>query len=87
MFVERCGIIVWVKDLKATKNLERYGTVHFTSKKMQYVVMYVHANVLDETVQSLEKLPYVKKVERSYRTEIKTEYSSNGTDKAKLFTQ
>jgi uncharacterized protein YlbG (UPF0298 family) len=89
MFVERCGIIIWVNDLKAAKNLERYGTVHFISKKMQYVVMYVHANVLVETVHNLERLPYVKKVERSYRTEIKTEYSSNGNsvDKSKLFTQ
>jgi uncharacterized protein YlbG (UPF0298 family) len=87
MFVERSGLIIWVNDLKATKNLERYGTVHYTSKKMQYVVMYVHANVLDETVRNLEKLPYVKKVERSYRTEIKTEYSSNTVDKTKLFTQ
>lgn len=87
MFTERCGLIIWVNDLKATKNLERYGTVHYTSKKMQYVVMYVHADVLDETVRNLQKLPYVKNVERSYRTEIKTEYSSNVADKAKLYSQ
>jgi uncharacterized protein YlbG (UPF0298 family) len=87
MFTERVGLIIWVNDLKATKNLERYGTVHYTSKKMQYVVMYVHADVLDETVRNLQKLPYVKNVERSYRTEIKTEYSSNVTDKTKLYSQ
>lgn len=86
MFTERSGIIVWVNDLKATRNLERYGTVHYVSKKMSYVVMYVHANQLDEAVRNLQKLPYVKKVERSYRTEIKTEYNNNIPDKSKFYT-
>jgi uncharacterized protein YlbG (UPF0298 family) len=86
MFTERCGLIIWVNDLKPVKNLERYGTIHYISKKMQYVVMYVHANVLDEIVRNVQNLPYVKNVERSYRTEIKTEYNSNMADKTRFYT-
>jgi uncharacterized protein YlbG (UPF0298 family) len=86
MFVERSGIIVWVNDTKAARNLERFGSVHYISKKMHYVAMYVHASKLDETVRNIQKLPYVKKVERSYRNEIKTEYSSEGPDKTKFYT-
>jgi uncharacterized protein YlbG (UPF0298 family) len=86
MFVDRSGIIVWVSDTKAARNLERFGSVHYISKKMQYVAMYVHASKLDETVRNIQKLPYVKKVEPSYRNEIKTEYSNDGPDKNKFST-
>jgi uncharacterized protein YlbG (UPF0298 family) len=86
MITERSGIIVWLNDVKPAKNLDRYGTIHYISKKMHYVAMYVHADRLEETIRNVQKLPYVKKVERSYRTEIKTEYSSNIPDKSHLFT-
>jgi uncharacterized protein YlbG (UPF0298 family) len=86
MFVERSGIIIWVNDVKAARNLERFGSVHYISKKMHYVAMYVNASKLDETVKSIQKLPYVKKVERSYRNEIKTEYSSDVPDKSRFYT-
>lgn len=87
MFTERSGIIVWVNDLKAAaKQLEKYGNVHFLSKKLHYAAMYVHTSRLEETVKQLQKLPFVKKVERSYRNEIKTEYNSNVPDKTRFYT-
>ncbi|WJH33206.1 YlbG family protein [Paenibacillus aurantius] len=85
MFTERSGLIVWVTDTKPARNLERYGTVHYISKKMQYVAMYVHADKLEDTMRNLQRLPYVKKVERSYRNEIKTEYTSNMADKTRFY--
>lgn len=85
MFTERSGLIVWVSDLKPARNLERYGTVHYMSRKLLYVVMYVHKERLDDTVKTVQKLPYVKKVERSYRSEIKTEYDSNMPDKTRFY--
>lgn len=86
MFTARSGIIIWVNDLKATKNFERYGTVHYVSKRMHYVVLYVNTERLEDTFKHLQKLPYVKKVERSYRNEIKTEYSSDIPDKTRFYT-
>ncbi|MFH5183026.1 YlbG family protein [Paenibacillus sp. TAB 01] len=87
MFTDRSGIIVWVSDSKAAaKHLERYGSVHFISKRMHYAAMYVHSSKLEETMKQLQKLPFVKKVERSYRNEIKTEYSSNMPDKTRFYT-
>ncbi|WP_409341091.1 YlbG family protein [Paenibacillus sp. MBLB4367] len=86
MLTQRSGLIVWVNDLKPAKNLERFGSIHYMSKKMHYVVMYIHADKLDETVRNIQKLPYVKKVERSYRNEIKTEYSRNVPDKTRSYT-
>ncbi|NEW05446.1 YlbG family protein [Paenibacillus sp. SYP-B3998] len=86
MMIERSGLIVWVNDTKAARNLERFGSLHYISKKMNYAVLYIHASRLDETMRNLQKLPYVKKVERSYRNEIKTEYSSDVPDKTRFYT-
>ncbi|MCZ8511406.1 YlbG family protein [Paenibacillus filicis] len=87
MFTERSGIIVWFSDLKAAgKQLEKYGSVHFISKKLHYAAMYVHASRLEDTMKQLQRLPFVKKVERSYRNEIKTEYNSNVPDKTRFYT-
>lgn len=86
MFTDRTGIIIWVNDVKAAKNLERYGTVHYISKKMHYVVMYVHSDRYEETVKNVQRLPYVKKIEKSFRNEIKTEYNSNVPDTTTFYT-
>jgi uncharacterized protein YlbG (UPF0298 family) len=86
MFTERTGLIIWVNDVKAAKSLERYGMIHYISKKMQYVVMYLNADRVDDTIRNVQKLSFVKKVERSFRTEIKTEYSSNIPDKTRFYT-
>lgn len=83
MITERTGLIVWLNDTKPAKNLERFGSIHYISKKMSYVVLYTYTDKLDDTLRGLQRLPYVKKVERSYRNEIKTEYTSNIPDQLK----
>jgi uncharacterized protein YlbG (UPF0298 family) len=86
MFTDRSGLIVWVNDVKAARNLDKYGSLHYISKKMHYAVLYVNTDKMDEIVRNLMRLPYVKKVERSYRNEIKTEYNSNMPDKTRFYT-
>ncbi|MDF2924519.1 MAG: hypothetical protein K0R57_3433 [Paenibacillaceae bacterium] len=83
MITGRTGLIVWVNDVKPAKNLERFGSIHYISKKMSYVVLYTYTDKLDETMKGLQRLPYVKKVERSYRNEIQTEYTSSTPDQFK----
>ena len=82
---ERIGLIVWVNDIKAAKTLEKYGTVHFVSKKLHYIVLYVNAEHEEETVKNIQRLPMVKQVERSLRSEIKTEYNTNIPDKTRFY--
>ncbi len=86
MFPERTGLIVWVNDLKSIKHLEKFGSVHYISKRMHYVVIYMNAEKAEEATKAIQKYPFVKKVERSMRSEIRTEYSSNVPDKTKLYT-
>lgn len=85
MFPERVGYIIWLSDVKPARNLERYGSLHYVSRKMHYAVLYVNADRAEETIRSIHRLPYVKKVERSYRSEIPTEYNSNIPDKTRFY--
>ena len=86
MFNERTGVIVWLNDVKQAKGLEKYGNVHYISKKMRYAVIYIDADRYDDTAKNLTRLPYVKQVERSLRGEIRTEYNSNVQDKTRFYT-
>lgn len=85
MFAERTGYIVWFSDSKAARGLDKFGTLHYLSRKMQYAVMYMNADVAEEAVRSLQRLPFVRKIERSYRNEIKTEYEKNVPDKTRFY--
>lgn len=86
MFSERIGLIVWISDVKAAKNqLERFGSVHYISRKMHYAVLYIHANKEEETSKQLQRLHWVRRIERSYRNEIKTDYNSNMPDKTRFY--
>lgn len=81
MFHERTGLIVWLKDDRQAKGLEKYGTVHYVSRRMKYAVVYINAEQYEPIVKNLSRLPYVKKVERSLRNEIPTEYDTQRSEK------
>jgi len=70
LFVERIGYIVWYSDRKAARGLEKYGTVHYMSRRMNYAVLYLNADTAEETIRHVQRLPYVRKVERSLRNEL-----------------
>lgn len=82
---KRLGLAVWIKNPRVAKNLRRFGSIHFVSKRLNYVSMYVEASEIEETIKMLEKLHFVTKVERSHRHEIPTEYNNSKPDKAKEF--
>jgi uncharacterized protein YlbG (UPF0298 family) len=86
MIVERRALIVWLHDIKQSKGLERFGSLHFVSRKLRYAVIYLNADRIEATMQQLEKLSFVRKVEHSYRGDIKTEYSSNMPDQTRSYT-
>ncbi|MEI7027189.1 YlbG family protein [Paenibacillus sp. y28] len=85
MMQERTGLIVWLSDNKFARNLERFGNIHYVSKKMHYVVVYMNSERADEAIRQLQKQSYVKKIERSLRSEIPTEYNSEMVDKTRFY--
>ncbi|SEM71569.1 YlbG family protein [Lihuaxuella thermophila] len=72
---ERLGLAVWVKDLKAARSLGRMGNIHYISKRLKYVYLYVDGRTADQLIHRIERLPYVQRVERSQRTKISLDFS------------
>ncbi len=85
MLMKRQGLIVWLYNLKNTKMLRRYGNVHFVSKRMKYAVLYCNQSEFEALSEKLESLPFIKKVEPSYKPELKTEFENAKPDKAKEY--
>ncbi|TCP64930.1 YlbG family protein [Baia soyae] len=72
--VERLGLVVWVKDLKSAKSLSRMGNIHYISKRFKYVILYIDRKSADQWIKRIERLPYVVRVERSYRSSISLDF-------------
>lgn len=68
--VERQGVIVYLKYLKQSKQLRKFGTIHYVSRKMKYVLIYMNAEDVNEALHKLKSMKFVSKVEISPRKEI-----------------
>lgn len=68
--VQRQGLIVWLYTLKHLKSIRKYGHVHYISKKLKYVVLYVDADQAAQTAEQLERYHFVRQVDQSHRDEI-----------------
>jgi uncharacterized protein YlbG (UPF0298 family) len=76
---ERLGLAVWVKDLKAARTLGRLGNIHYVSKRLKYVFMYIDGRKADQMIRRIERMHFVSRVERSLRRELSTEYNQPST--------
>ena len=68
--VERQGVIVYLKHLKHSKQFRKVGTIHYVSRKMKYVLIYMNAEDVNEALHKLKSMKFVSKVEISPRKEI-----------------
>lgn len=85
MKVNRQGLIVWFQHRKNIKHIKRHGHLLYVSKKLKYAVIYVNVSDLERTEKKLLKLPFVSKVDRSYKPYVKTDYQSVQPDQAKQY--
>lgn len=76
-FAERLGLAVWVKDLNAARSLGRLGNIHYISKRLKYVYLYIDGKKATEIIQRIENLPFVHKVEPSQRKKICFDFSQS----------
>ena len=72
---KRRGLIVWVYSLKQLKNLKKFGLLHYVSRKMKYVVLYLNEDTFEQTAERINKLHFVRKVERSYRPDVEMNFA------------
>lgn len=85
MRVRRQALIVWFKHRKNIRPLKRYGHFIYASRRMRYAVIYVNVDDIAQIEESLRKLLYVTKVERSYKPFIATSFENAKPDEAKLY--
>jgi len=85
MFGQRQGIIVWMYSLKQVKLMRKYGNIHYVSKRLKYVVIYNDMNNVQNIIEKIKALPFVKRVEPSYKPFLKQEYDNSRPDKAKEY--
>ena len=61
----RFGLAVWVKNTKTARQLRRYGNVHYVSRRLNYVIVYVNADEVNEIMAKIGRLDFVTRVDRS----------------------
>ncbi|QIL46338.1 YlbG family protein [Vagococcus coleopterorum] len=70
---ERRGLVVWMYNLRQLKSLKKFGSVMYASRKMKYAIIYVNQEGIDETIEALNKLHFVRSVDQSHRPEVAVE--------------
>ncbi|WP_078060109.1 MULTISPECIES: YlbG family protein [Gracilibacillus] len=74
MIVSRQGLVVWFHQMKHIKHIKRYGHMVHVSKKLKYAIIYVNQEDVEDTTVALNKLPFVTRVDPSFKPYIKTEF-------------
>ena len=85
MRTKRQGLVVWFQHKKNIKQIKRFGHLIYASKRMKYAVIYVNQDEIEDVEASMEKLPYIIKVDRSYKPFVKMDYENSVPDKAKIY--
>ncbi|GGM20457.1 UPF0298 protein [Paraliobacillus quinghaiensis] len=83
MRIKRQGLIVWFQHMKNMKQIKRYGHLIYVSRNLKYAVVYVDQEEAEDKLVKLQKLPFITKVEHSFKPFIKTEYENAQKDNAK----
>ncbi|AUJ32316.1 MAG: YlbG family protein [Liquorilactobacillus nagelii] len=71
---KREGLIVYLYHLRNSRQLRKFGTIHYVSRKMKYVVLYINTENETEVVKKIQSLHFVKKVQLSLRPQLKTTF-------------
>lgn len=72
---ERRCLIVWVYTLKPLKQLRRYGLIHYVSRKMKYVVIYMNEENIESNMEKINQLHFVRSVDKSYRPDVEMNFA------------
>lgn len=70
---ERRCLIVWVY---------RYGLIHYVSRKMKYVVIYMNEENIESNMEKINQLHFVRSVDKSYRPDVEMNFAEKIGTKA-----
>ncbi|SEN64200.1 Uncharacterized protein YlbG, UPF0298 family [Amphibacillus marinus] len=81
----RQGLIIWFQHMKNIKQLKRYGHLIAVSRELRYAVIYFDQEEIEDYVIKIERLPFVSKVDYSYKPFVRREFDNTKIDKAKEY--
>ncbi|HFI0395051.1 TPA: DUF2129 domain-containing protein [Streptococcus suis] len=67
---ERTCLTVYLHYNRDARKLNQYGDIHYHSRKLRYVLVYMDQEKAETTMQKLKKEKFVKKVLPSYIKEL-----------------
>ncbi|MDO5456913.1 MAG: YlbG family protein [Atopococcus tabaci] len=67
---KREKIYIWLYSFKQFNALKKYGLIHYSSRKMNYVVMYVDEDQLEDVIEQISQLSFVREVQQTPQKEI-----------------
>lgn len=85
MRIKRQGIIVWFKHRNNIRQIRRYGHLIYASKRLKYAVLYVNQSDLEKTESRLQRHSFVRKIDRSYKPFLKTQFERAKPEQEKKY--
>ncbi|RLL45218.1 DUF2129 domain-containing protein [Oceanobacillus piezotolerans] len=85
MRTNRQGLVVWFQHMKNLKQIKRFGNLIYASKKLKYAIIYVNQSDVNQVENKLNRLPFVLKIEHSYKPFVRTDFENALPDKAKQY--
>jgi uncharacterized protein YlbG (UPF0298 family) len=67
-------LVVYLYSLKPMKNLKRFGVVIYVSRKMNYALIYMNEEEIEEAEKKINKFHFVRYTQISYRPDVKMNF-------------
>lgn len=68
--IDRVPLIVQLYSIRNTRQLQNFGQVHYVSRRMKYALVYVNSATVDQAMEQINHLDFVKTVTLSPKKEI-----------------
>ena len=65
---ERQALVVWLYTLKPIKQLKKFGNIHYISKRLKYIYLYVAKDEAESVMERLSTFHFVRKVGAIFAT-------------------
>lgn len=85
MRISRQGLVIWFKHRKNIRQIKKYGHLIYVSRKLNFAIIYVNRDEIDHIIEKLANLSFIKKMERSYKPFVTTNFENAKLDEAKLY--
>lgn len=71
---KKIGLAIWLTTNRHINKLKRFGEIHYVSKKMDYIILYVKEQEKEDIKDKISSFHFIKKIQESQWTEMKTEF-------------